>query len=145
MAHPPHYETKADAMFSWMRTHTEPTRPILDQAYLARLSQFIGQSETGELLADGMIELSERLVQARSAARAGNADELGRVLHDITGTAGHLGLSAMSAEAAIAQRALTQGMQTDPALAPLLDLEDDSVSALRKYCAEVDAAAADPN
>ncbi len=130
-------------MFSWMRSQAEPTRPILDHSYLARLSQFIGETETWELLADGMLELTERLARARHLAAAEDAAELSRLLHDITGTAGHLGLSALSSEAAIGQRALAQDAKCIDVLDPLLALEDPSMSALKAYCRDEQAGSAD--
>lgn len=91
-------------MFEWMKPEPEP--PVLDSAYLARLAGHLGQTMLDELLADGLIELTDRVARIAELSAAGDREGLRRLGHDIVGMAGHLGLSRLSATAAQLGRAL---------------------------------------
>ena len=94
-------------MFEW-RT-PEPDQPTLDTEYLARLSGHLGASVLAELLADGLIELTDRLARLDELAAAGDLDGIARLGHDLVGMAGHLGLARLSAAAAGINRAARDG------------------------------------
>jgi HPt (histidine-containing phosphotransfer) domain-containing protein len=85
--------------------HTpEPDRPVLDSEYLVRLDSHLGTSVMVELLADGMIELTDHLTRLAERA-ADDHDGIARLGHDLVGMAGHLGLNQLSAAAAEMNRA----------------------------------------
>jgi len=75
-------------------------KPLIDFAYLDRLSAHLGESEVRELLEDGLIEIGDRLDEVDRLVAAGERAGVLRLAHDLTGMAGHLGLSALSAAAA---------------------------------------------
>jgi hypothetical protein len=85
-------------MFKWMSP--EPRRPVLDAAYLDRLAGHLGKPVLKELMADGLIELDDRMRRLDELAEAGDLIGLVRMGHDLVGMAGHLGLSHLSAAAA---------------------------------------------
>lgn len=102
--------TSEPLMFGWKRP--EPARPVLDVSYLARLSGHLGQTVLDELLADGLIELTDRVTRVAAlidGEEAGQPEALRRLGHDIVGMAGHLGLSRLSAAAAELGRRLRAG------------------------------------
>ena len=93
-------------MMTWGNKGAVDVPPVLDTAYLQRLQNHLGEDVTRELMADGILELSDRLDRLDALASAGQIGELRKLTHDITGAAGHLGLSALSFHAAEANRAL---------------------------------------
>ena len=70
-------------MFEW-RT-PQPEKPTLDTEYLARLSGHLGASVLAELLADGLIELTDRLARLDELAAAGNLDGIALLGLDLVG------------------------------------------------------------
>ncbi|MFQ5567566.1 MAG: Hpt domain-containing protein [Paracoccaceae bacterium] len=120
-------------MFEW-RT-PEPERPTLDTAYLARLGGHLGASVLAELLADGLIELTDRLSRLDDLAAAGDLDGIARLGHDLVGMAGHLGLARLSAAAAEMNRAARDGAadQAGPRTAEVRRLGAEAVGAVRRH------------
>ncbi|MCH8953458.1 MAG: Hpt domain-containing protein [Proteobacteria bacterium] len=120
-------------MFEW-RT-PEPEKPVLDTGYLARLGGHLGAVVLDELMADGLIELTDRLTRLDELAAAGNIDAIARLGHDLVGMAGHLGLTRLSAAAAELNRAARDGAadQAVAIVAEIRGLGADSVDAMRQY------------
>jgi HPt (histidine-containing phosphotransfer) domain-containing protein len=94
-------------MFEWRAS--EPELPILDAGYLARLGGHVGMTVLAELLADGLIELTDRVARLAELEAAGDLDAIARLGHDLVGMAGHLGLTRLSAVAAEMNRAARAG------------------------------------
>ncbi|MDT8345005.1 MAG: hypothetical protein RQ752_11320 [Thermohalobaculum sp.] len=90
---------------AWSDTAPRPQRALIDGAYLDRLAQALGQRGLDELLADGMIELADRLATLGALARAADRAAVAALSHDIVAVAGHMGLGALSAAAAELNRA----------------------------------------
>lgn len=89
----------------FQRHPAEPERPTLDAEYLARLEGHLGTAPLAELIADGLIELSDRLRQLAELERSGDLEAMARLGHDLVGMAGNLGLARLSLAAAEMQRA----------------------------------------
>lgn len=123
-------------MIAWSGRKEEPEVPILDIDYLERLSGHLGVEVASELLADGMLELADRLERVATLADKGDIDALLRLTHDIAGASGHLGLSALSQHAAAANRDLrhVNGNGAVRVVRPMLDVRSASIEALGKYC-----------
>ena len=124
-------------MKTWLTKHGDDDDPaILDQAYLDRLSKHIGRRETRELMADGMIDLSDRLDMLAVLGQSGTAQEVGHLAHDIAGAAGHQGLTAMSRAAVEVTRLSHERSDMDPATLAemILSLRQVSLDALSAYC-----------
>jgi HPt (histidine-containing phosphotransfer) domain-containing protein len=121
------------------RSVPEPDRPILDTGYLARLAGHIGTTVMVELLADGMIELTDRLTRLGELAAAGDPDAIARLGHDLVAVAGHLGLNRLSAAAAGMNRAARDRPGADAAsLVPgVRQLGEQSIDAMRHYIDEI--------
>jgi HPt (histidine-containing phosphotransfer) domain-containing protein len=119
-------------MFEWRAP--EPERPILDAAYLERLARHVGTQVLAELLADGLIELDDRLARLAELAEAGDRKGIARLGHDLVGMAGHLGLSRLSSAAAAMNRAARDN-EADyaPAAAVAERLGAASAEAMRRY------------
>ena len=120
-------------MFEW-RT-PEPEKPTLDAEYLARLSGHLGASVLAELLADGLIELTDRLARLEELAAAGDLDGIARLGHDLVGMTGHLGLSRLSAAAAGINRAARDGAagQAVAEAAEVRRLGSEAAEAMRRH------------
>lgn len=123
-------------MIPWPGKSKPPEAQVLDLTYLERLSGHLGTEIAAEILADGMLELSDRLDRVQELAEAGERDALLRLTHDIAGASGHLGLSAMSQGAMAVNRELrTAGDKSfDQMVQPLLNLRNSSIEALGHYC-----------
>ena len=122
-------------MFEWLKS--DPVRPVLDNGYLIRLAVHLGEVELNEILADGLIELTDRLARAAEMASTGDADGLARLGHDLVGMAGHLGLSQLSAAAVELNRA-ARDPKPDTIAAAALSLHQsgaEATEALRLYLA----------
>lgn len=106
---------------------------ILDEAFLGRLERHVGPAVLRELLADGLIELTDRLERLAQAVDDGHREEVFRIGHDIAGLAGHIGLSALSAHAVAMNRAARA--EPDRAVAtvaaPVIAAGPSAVDALR--------------
>lgn len=108
-------------MISWRnRNGREPV--ALDTAFLSRLEHHVGATALREMLADERISVADRLAALTAAAETDARDTALRLAHDLTGSAGHAGLAALSATAASVQRLLADpaGPRTADAVAPLL-------------------------
>lgn len=93
----------------FQRRPVESVRPTLDTDYLARLEGHLGEAALAELLADGLIELSDRLRRMGELERNGDLDSIARLGHDLVGMAGNLGLARLSVAAAELNRAAREG------------------------------------
>ena len=123
-------------MLNWPGKSRDQEMPVLDLAYLERLSGHIGAEVAAELLADGMLELADRLDRVSDLANKGDMEALLRMTHDIAGSAGHLGLSALSRDAVTANRSLREARaQAAPRLVrQMLANRQSSLDALGAFC-----------
>ena len=112
-----------------------PERPMLDTGYLARLCGHLGASVLAELLADGLIELTDRLTRLDELAAAGDLDGIAQLGHDLVGMAGHLGLTRLSAAAAAINRAARDGAadQAVAQAAQVRRLGSEAAEAMRRH------------
>ena len=120
----------------WSKKPATDAPPYLDTAYLERLQKHLGEDVTRELMADGMLELSDRLDRVEHLAEKQQVGELRRLTHDIAGAAGHLGLSALSFHAAEANRALRDD-SPQPAkgvMKAMLECRAQSLDSLAAFC-----------
>ena len=123
-------------MAQWFRKAETPVPPVLDDEYLARLAKHIGLSQVRELVADGLLELTDRLDRLREHAERGEIEEIGALCHDIAGSAGHLGLSRLS-HAAVEGCRLSRGENPPPAAAIIAGIDAaraDSLYAASAFC-----------
>jgi HPt (histidine-containing phosphotransfer) domain-containing protein len=119
-------------MFEWRKPGDEP--PVLDTGYLARLAAHLGADLTAELLADGMIDLADRLGRLGELAAAGDAEAIARLGHDLVGMCGHLGLTRLSVAAADLNRSARQGMAgVAPIAARVARLGAEAAGAMRVH------------
>jgi len=118
--------------------------PVLDEDYLARLAAQIGDRVLRELLADGLVEVSDRVERLREAAVAGDRRAVLGLAHDLTGIAGHLGLSALSRAAAACQQQGRSVPEADAAAlaAPMIAAGPASCERLRRRLAPPDRSGA---
>ncbi|MEM9061803.1 MAG: Hpt domain-containing protein [Pseudomonadota bacterium] len=93
-------------MFNWRRQPSGPGPAVLDESYLERLSKHLGEAVLRDILSDGLLELSDRVAQTQELAAAGDSAGLGRLVHDLSGMAGHLGLAQLGHLAVDAERFL---------------------------------------
>ena len=122
-------------MFEWLKKQEEPAKPLLDTAFLDRLAAHLGRDVTRELMADGLIELSDRLHRLKVLADENDIAEIAKLAHDLAGMAGHLGLSRMSQLSVDVNRLARDG-EVDSArglVSPVLDVAPLSLDALRTY------------
>lgn len=128
-------------MIAWSGKRDEPDVAVLDLDYLDRLSAHLGADVASELLADGMLELADRLDRVADLADKNDVDSLLRLTHDITGASGHLGLAALSRHAATANRDLRHATRGKVAriVRPMLEVRSASIEALGNYCREAAA------
>lgn len=113
--------------------------PNLDEGYLDRLAGFIGEAPLRELLADGLIDLSDKLDSVEALAAAGDRAGVAGVAHVMIGIAGHLGLTRLSLAAVDLERAArSDGEPLDPAVRTVTALAAPGLSALAR---RIDAAA----
>lgn len=89
----------------WLHRGVAAEPPLIDTGYLDRLLQHLGPAVTAELLADGLLELTDRLARLGELAERGELAAIARSGHDIIGTAGHLGLTRLSIAAVDMNRA----------------------------------------
>lgn len=83
--------------------------PDVDEAYLGRLDDLLGEEKLREILSDGLIELADRLEQIGVLAAENRRREIAAVAHDLVGTAGYLGLTRLSLAATDLDRAARRG------------------------------------
>lgn len=123
-------------MVQWFQKPETPPPPVLDEDYLARLGQHIGLAQVRELLADGLIELTDRLDRLREHAARGEVREIDAICHDIAGSAGHLGLSELSHAAVEACRICRQDPPppADEIIAGVDTARTDALEAASRFC-----------
>jgi HPt (histidine-containing phosphotransfer) domain-containing protein len=123
-------------MLGWGQGGARPPQdaPVLDEGYLERLGRHVGRETVAELLADGLIEISDRLSALGAAAESGAREDLRRLGHDLAGLAGHLGLSALSRAAVEMNRAARAepDRALDEIAAPVLAAGAAACQALRR-------------
>jgi HPt (histidine-containing phosphotransfer) domain-containing protein len=125
-------------MAQWFRKIETPEPPVLDDGYLDRLAKHIGPAQVRELLADGLLELTDRLDRLREQAAREEIEEIGKLCHDIAGAAGHLGLSRLS-HAAVEGCRLSRGEDPPAAAAIIADIEAaraESLAAANRFCTD---------
>ena len=96
------------------RAGRDEEAPLIEDDYLERLRLYLGPEAFAELLADGLIEVADRLERLKELARAldGPAPDLPaieRFAHDLVGLAGNVGLARLARAAAELQRAARKG------------------------------------
>lgn len=131
---------------AWLGKPDPVDAAVLDEGYVDRLAKHVGIIVACELLADGMIELTDRLDRLANLAADNRVEEIGSLAHDIAGISGHLGLTALSARAVTATRACRseEWPEAEALVAPMLDLREASISALVAFCKSRNPAAPDP-
>lgn len=119
-------------MINWPGLKKAAEPPLLDTGYLDRLEMHLGEAALTELIADGMLELSDRLDRVAVGAAGGDGDAVAHLCHDIASVAGHLGLSRLSAAAIDLNRVLRETAPTPPGCltAPLTPVGAQSLDAL---------------
>lgn len=123
-------------MVQWFRRSGAPEPPLLDEEFLARLGKHIGTVELRELMADGLMELSDRLDVLSEHANRGEVEEVSALCHEIAGAAGHLGLTRISTAAVEGVRRC-RGRTSEPAtdiVADILAVRSESMAAANKFC-----------
>jgi hypothetical protein len=70
------------------------------------LAGHVGETVVAELLADGLIELADRVERLAEHEALGDLDAVAKIGHDLVGMAGHLGLARLSAMAAEMNRVI---------------------------------------
>lgn len=113
-------------------------RALIDVGYLDRLEATLGADSLAELLADGMLELSDRIDTLQKLALSGDRVAVAALAHDIVAVSGHMGLGALSAATAELSRALREkaDIGTERGLtgvvAPVIAIAQPSIDALAK-------------
>ena len=121
-------------MFTGRHRESREKPVLLDGQYLERLESHLGEAALRELLSDGLLELSDRIDRIPKLAEADDRDELARLLHDVVGMAGHLGLTRLSHAAVTAGRAFqTDGSGAPDAVDPVLASAPEAISAIRDF------------
>ncbi|MEM8793256.1 MAG: Hpt domain-containing protein [Pseudomonadota bacterium] len=112
-----------------------PAAELLDNSYLTSLENALGLELTRDVLADGLIEVSDRLDHLTEQSRMGDRVKVAQIAHDIAGSAGHMGLKALS----VGARKLEQDLKAVPEMPmaglveAFLSLGPISLTALRVY------------
>jgi len=91
-------------MFEWLIRSGTPPPSTLDEGYLTRLQRHVGSDAMGELIDDGMLELSGKLDHLAEQSGSDDIKHIASVCHDIAGAAGNLGLTALTRLAVEANR-----------------------------------------
>ena len=121
-------------MFNWSRNKVEEPPLVLDETYLARLARHLGDTVLREILSDGLLELSDRLTTLDGLIAEGESEPTRKLVHDITGMVGHLGLARLSRAAADTERTLREGKTpVADATAPLLAEVPEALAAIRYF------------
>lgn len=121
-------------MFNWKRQKQGDGPAVLDEPYLERLAGHVGDDVLRELLSDGVLELSDRLETVAEQVRIGDREQVARLVHDIAGVSGHLGLSLMSAAAVQMERDLRDpSSDIASVVTPLKMQTPDAIAAVRDF------------
>lgn len=96
--------------------------PLLDQAYLEDMRQWVGDSTLLTLLATAPASFSDELAAIRAAWHGGNVDAVRENAHRLKGAAGSVGCRRLSALAQTLQRVAAEEL-TSPALLQELETE----------------------
>lgn len=127
-------------MLNWFSftSEAEPPPPLLDVGFIERLETHLGAEIITELLADGMIEIADRIERLQADAREGKVDAVARLCHDIAGASGQIGLSRLSRAAADLNRILRDdtGDHARALRDPLVPVGAESIEALGAFVAE---------
>lgn len=123
-------------MILWKEKQAPEAPPLLDTAYLERLQKHLGVDVTRELMADGMLELADRMNRLPAMAAERKSEDIARLAHDIAGAAGHLGLSRLSYHATEVNRELREkpARPLEEVIAPLVACKGGSLDALGRFC-----------
>ncbi|MEM9764936.1 MAG: hypothetical protein AAF968_20940 [Pseudomonadota bacterium] len=119
----------------WLGKMAGKKPALLDESYLERLRQHLGEDMVAELLADGELELTDRAAQLRRMVAEGDVEGVRRLSHDLIAVAGHLGLSALSLAAVDLNRRLRSAQPSDLGAATerTLPLADRSLAAIAAW------------
>lgn len=93
----------------FQRRQADSAPPALDTDHLDRLESHLGADALAELLADGLIELSDRLNRLAELQKTADLDGMAKLGHDLAGMAGNLGLARLAAVAGEMNRVAREG------------------------------------
>ena len=117
---------------SWLGADGDGDYPTVDEGYLDRLTDLLGEEKLREILSDGLIELADRLEQVGVLAAENRRREVAAVAHDLVGTAGYLGLTSLSLAATDLERAARRGdAPLDDDLAAVEELAEEAFAAMQ--------------
>ena len=69
---------------------------LIDRAAMDNMRQAVGDAVFDEIFEDAVFEITDRLAQIETLARADNFDRIARVAHDLVAVAGTIGLTGVS-------------------------------------------------
>lgn len=113
--------------------------PLLDNSYLSELNRHLGPEIAIDLLADGVLALTDRVGSLAQAVQNAEDPEgaLARLAHDIVGTAGQLGLHRLVHAARQLERKAIARAETGIEQRNLAVLTDQSLAALTAYLVQL--------
>lgn len=121
-------------MSKWLPGKRRQPPPVLDQAFLGRVSALVGRADMQERLSDGLLELSDLFDRVAEAVESADNDKLAEAAQDISTIAGHLGLSALaSASAETIRQARRDISDTSDVAATLLGQRGGALEALARH------------
>lgn len=124
-------------------TQAASVRADLDLQFLDQLVTHLGTDVVAELMADGIIELVDRLDRMAEMSVDEHRAVLAAMAHDVGGQAGNMGLVGLSRLALRAEQVLKDPGLGDgaEAVVAVLDRRDTALDALRSYLTQLDPAA----
>lgn len=124
-------------MFNWRSRDAIEEPSVLNETYLATLAKMMGDDALRELLSDGMLELDDRLGRVGDLVAAQDRDALRKLVHDICGMTGNLGMTMLCKAAADAERDLRHtDARMDTVVAPVRQHGIDAIAAVRFFLDE---------